>query len=150
MKLSENSHQQLETFFREYFGDDKLRLPDVEVYGRGVAGAITKALKIYGITIGSRMFVRPDVLTRNLKDQLCISNELLAHELTHVVQYQKLGFFGFLYTYLKGYWKALKKKEKWDFNSRREAYLAIPHEVEARDCAAKYMEWKQKVNSGEL
>ena len=46
MRLSGKSHQQLETFFREYFNDDKLQLPDVEVYGRGVAGIITKALKI--------------------------------------------------------------------------------------------------------
>ena len=45
---------------------------------------------------------------------------------------------GFFYTYLKGYWQALRAKEKWDFNSRMEAYLEIPHEVEARICAAKW------------
>lgn len=148
MKLSRTTHQQLELFFREYFGDDKLKLPRVEVFIKGGAGLITKALKIYGITLGRYMFIKPDQLVRRLNRPPYISKELLAHEMTHVLQYQKLGWIRFFYTYLKGYWQALKGKKKWDSDSRREAYLEIPHEVEARECAAKFIQWTKKTENG--
>jgi hypothetical protein len=144
MKISRSAHRQLEVFFREYFRDDKLNLPEIELYARRGAWLITKIFKIYGITFGRYIFVKPDLTSRSVNRQLYISKELLAHETTHVLQYQKLGWILFFYTYLKGYLRALRQKEKWDFNSRHESYLEIPHEVEARICAAKFVEWTEK------
>ncbi len=52
---------------------------------------------------------------------------LIKHELEHVKQYQKYGFFGFLYRYLKDYFKGrLKGLGHW------EAYYQIPFEKEAQ------------------
>lgn len=147
MKLSRKSHDQLEKFFREYFHDEKLNLPEIELYAKRGAWLITKIFKIYGVTFGRHIFIKPDLLYWNLNRQLCISKELLAHETAHVLQYQKLGWLLFFYTYLKGYLRALRQKEKWDFNSRQESYLEIPHEVEARVCAAKFTEWSGKVKN---
>jgi hypothetical protein len=148
MRLSRKSHRKLEFFFREYFNESDLKLPDVELFVKRGAGLITGLFKIYGITIGQYIFIRADFLYRNENQELCIAKELLAHELTHVLQYQKLGFFRFFYTYLKGYWLALKQKEKWDLAARNRAYLEIPHEIEARQCAAKFLEWMN--NKGQL
>lgn len=147
MRLSEQSHQELESFFREFYCDDNLKLPEIKIYIRGGSRIIVKLTSVYAITFGRFIFVKTDLLTRNLENELCISKELLAHETTHVLQYRRLGWFGFFYTYLKGYWKALKQKEKWDFNARTEAYLEIPHEVEARVCGAEFLEWRKKRKS---
>ena len=144
MKLSRKSHQRLERFFRDYFGDEELTLPQVDLYIKRGAGLITKVFKIYGITFGQYIFIRPDFLYRNENRELCISKELLAHELAHVLQYQKLGWFRFFYTYLKAYFAALRRKEKWNPAAREQAYLEIPHEIEARDCASKFMQWMSK------
>ncbi len=62
----------------------------------------------------------------------------------HVIQYKKVGFVKFLYKYLRDYWVNLRKKEKWNAASRRTAYLEIPFEIEARDAAQKFLEWKEK------
>jgi hypothetical protein len=141
MKLSRKSHQKLELFFREYYKDADLKLPDVELFVKRGAGFITELFKIYGITFGQFIFIRKDFLYRNGDNELCIQKGLLAHELAHVLQYRKLGWFRFFYTYLKGYWTALKQKERWDLAARNQAYAEIPHEVEARDCAEKFLEW---------
>jgi len=50
-----------------------------------------KSLKIDGLTIGRLIFIR--------KNYLDIT--LLAHELVHVLQYNQIGFFKFIYKYLK-------------------------------------------------
>lgn len=144
MQISQNAHLQLEFFFREFYQDENLKLPKIEIYGRRGARFVSKMTSVYAITFGRFIFVRPELLNRNSVNELCISKELLAHETTHVLQYQKLGWFGFFYTYLKGYWKALKQKEKWDFKSRTEAYLEIPHEIEARICGSEFVKWNRK------
>jgi hypothetical protein len=145
MRLSREAHHLLESFFREYFGDENLKLPPISLFGKGLVGFFTRKFKIHGITIGRHVFITPIVMTRNSKEQLCISRELLAHEATHVLQFQKLGWKRFFYSYLMSYWKSLRKKEKWDLYARTEAYLEIPQEVEARQCAAEFVEWMRKV-----
>src|SRR6476661_5001317 len=103
MKLSPNTHRQLESLFRMYFDDENLKLPEIELYVRRGARIVAKILSIYGITFGRFMFIQPDLLYRNSDLELCISKELLAHEATHVLQYQRLGWFRFFFNYLKGY-----------------------------------------------
>jgi len=141
MKLSPKAHRELESFFREYFGSKNLKLPQVEIYINRGARLVTNLLCVNGITFGRYIFIKPDLISNKRKNQSYISKGLLAHEATHVLQYQRYGVLKFFYTYLKGYFSALKKKKKWNFISRVEAYLEIPHEREARECAAQFIEW---------
>lgn len=141
MRLSRRTHKKFETFFRQYFEDDKLKLPDIEIYIKRGAGIITRLLAVEGITIGRHIFIKPSVARHRSKDSFSIGKNLLAHELTHVLQYQKLGFFGFLIDYLKEYFSGLKRKKKWNSRARMEAYWEISHEVEARKTAEQFVEW---------
>lgn len=141
MKLARSTHQLLEEFFREYFADEKIELPPINLFARRGAKVMTKLLKIHGITFGSRILITPELLFRNDRKLLCVDKQLLAHEATHVLQYRRQGFFRFFYTYLKSYWKELRARKRWDFAARYEAYRAIPQEIEAREAAAAFMEW---------
>lgn len=150
MKLSRQLHHQLESFFREFFDDEKLRLPEIEIYGNRGARLATKILSVHGISFGRFIFIKPDLIRRDSQERLCISKELLAHEAAHVLQYQQLGAAKFLYKYFKSYFAALKLKKSWDFNSRAEAYLEIPFEAEARAGGAEFVELVEKARSAKL
>ncbi|HRH45101.1 MAG TPA: DUF4157 domain-containing protein [Pyrinomonadaceae bacterium] len=141
MKLSRETHFQLQVFFRKYFDDNNLQLPAVEIYVNRGAGFITKILSVHGITIGRHIFIKPQIAKYDERKLLTISKNLLAHEVTHVVQYQQLGFFGFLFKYTKDYLLILRGKKKWDALSRNQAYWEIPHEIEARDAAQEFEKW---------
>jgi len=141
MRLSRETNQKLELFFRKYFNDENLKLPKIQVYAGRTAGLITKFLGIHGITLGRHIIIKPSQTEYDKKKRLTISKNLLSHEVAHVVQYQKLGFFGFLYKYLKDYFLLLRARRKWNTFARMEAYWEIPHEVEARDAAASFIEW---------
>ena len=141
MFLSRTLHRRLEVFFREFFDDEHLRLPKIEIYcGRG-ARLITKIINVHGITIGRFIFIKPDLIYRDDFARLCISKELLAHEATHVLQYRNLGTLKFLYCYLSSYFVNLRGRKNWNFVSRMHAYLEIPFETEARAGGAKFVEW---------
>ena len=87
------------------------------------------------------------MIYRNSDNQICLSKKLLVHEITHVLQYQKEGFFGFLVNYFKEYLTGIKRRKKWDSISRMYAYLDIPHEIEARDSASKFIKWFSSLKS---
>lgn len=55
------------------------------------------------------------------------TRELLAHELVHVRQFAEAGVVRFLAGYLRDYLRGLLR-----LRNHRQAYLAIPAEVEAR------------------
>lgn len=141
MRLSTKTHQQLEAFFRQYFNDETLKLPHVEIYAHRGAKVITKLIKVDGITFGRHIFIDPKLAKYNDKKKLCISKNLLSHEVAHVIQYQQSGFFGFLLKYIKDYFIILRRKKKWNALARMESYWSIPHEVEARDAAKRFIEW---------
>ncbi len=141
MYLAKNSHAKFEEFYRDYFDEQKNSVPKIKIYARRGAGLITGLFNINGITLGKSIFIRPQLMTLSEDLRLYAPKALIAHEFAHVLQYQKLGFAKFFYTYLRDYWQALKKKEKWDFNARVEAYLEIPHEIEARQFAADFLVW---------
>jgi hypothetical protein len=147
MRLARETHEQLEKFFREYFEDEHLRLPKMRFYGNRIAEFLNRKLDIWGITIGRFIFIRPDLFVRGAEGRLFISKELLAHEVAHALQYQRLGWLRFFYNYLKGYWKALKTKKKWDAQARMEAYLEIPLEAEARNSASAFLQWLEKARA---
>lgn len=141
MKLSPELHQEIERFFRFYYSDETLVLPEVQIYVRRGAHCVSRIAGAHGITFGRHIFIRPDIACRNSKNHLTIPKDLLVHELTHTLQYEKQGFFGFLFSYLKAYLSNLRGKKKWDIYSRVESYLQIPHEIEARDSAERFVEW---------
>ena len=141
MRLSANSHKQLEEFFREHFADENLELPVIEIYGRRGSRYLTKILAVEGICFGRHIFIAPHRLSRDETGRLRASRELVAHELAHTLQYRREGIFRFLFNYVSAYLAALRQKEKRGALARLEAYREIPHEVEARSVAAKYVDW---------
>ncbi|MDQ3321313.1 MAG: hypothetical protein M3525_02460 [Acidobacteriota bacterium] len=123
--------------------DEQFQMPKVYFYAGKFSRLLTKILKIHGITIGGSVFVTPKFIS--IENNCCkIHVELAAHEIAHVLQYKREGFIRFLYEYLKSYRQNLKKKKTRDKVSRRQAYLEIPFEIEAREVAAKFMEWNEK------
>jgi hypothetical protein len=70
------------------------------------------------MTLGSTVLMRRD----HLGDE-----RLLAHELVHVRQWRELGVPRFLWRYLSDYFRGRLRGL-----NHRDAYLAIPLEVEAR------------------
>lgn len=144
MKLAAASHQKLEEFFREYFQDENFRLPPIYFYGGGFTRFFTYFIKVHGITFGCRIFIMPALISANHKSEPRLSEKLAAHEITHSLQYRKHGFFGFFYNYLRSFIRNLRTKKKWDLDSRQEAYLEIPFEIEARDAAEKFVEWNTR------
>lgn len=144
MRLSPKTQQQFETFFRHYFDDQTLELHRVKIYARRGASLITKIIRVDGITIGRHIFIDSKLTKYDNQKRLCISKNLLSHEIAHVIQYQKSGFFGFLYKYIKDYFVILKGKKPRNAHARMESYWAIPHEIEARDAAKKFVEWLEK------
>jgi hypothetical protein len=153
MKLAADSHQKLEEFFRDYFQDEDFRLPPIYFYGGRFTRFFTYFIKVHGITFGCRIFIMPALISVNPESEPRLSEKLAAHEITHSLQYRKHGFFGFFYNYLRSFIKNLRKKKRWDLDSRQEAYLEIPFEIEARDAADKFVEWntqKRRSKAGNI
>ncbi len=63
------------------------------------------------------------------------SRQLMAHELVHVQQWDRLGAVPFLARYVRDYARNLVRLRR-----HRPAYLAIPLEVEARERARRWSE----------
>lgn len=141
MKLTPEAHKLAQDYFRFFFEDEEIELPELQIYTRRGAKIVTKILSVHGITIGRHIFIKPDLTCRDSEARLCLSKNLLIHEATHTLQYRKLGFFGFLYRYFKSYFVILNAKKKWDIYSRMDAYLEIPYEIEARKTAAEFADW---------
>lgn len=142
MKLSEKSHRKIERFFAEYLADETFRLPEIIFYGGKFTNLFTQLLRIEGITIGKRIFIFPKNFWRSETDKLRLNEGLAVHEIAHVLQYQREGFFGFLYKYLSDYWRNLRSLKKYDAFSRSMAYQNISFEREARETERKFREWK--------
>lgn len=80
------------------------------------------------MTLGSRIFVDPQVLERGGRELTA----LLMHEMVHARQWQEMGSLRFLTSYLRQYLVA-----RVTGATHRDAYLAIGAEVEARSLARK-------------
>ncbi len=141
MKLAESSHRKLEAFFREYLNDKTFHLPQTYFYVGKFTNILTAFISVHGITFGRRIFIAPRLLSFNQNNLLKLPDDLVAHEITHVLQYRREGSTRFFYKYLTSFWRNLRKRGKWDAVSRQKAYLEIPFEVEARQVAAKFVEW---------
>lgn len=148
MKLADTSRQKLESFFREFLNDEHFRLPVIYFYVGGFTKILTAIVGVHGITFGSRIFIKPQIVSLTQNNLPRLPEDLAAHEITHVLQYRREGFARFFYKYLSAYWNNLRKKKSWDSDSRHQAYLDIPFEIEARRVAAKFVEWRRKIENG--
>lgn len=143
MKLGETSHRKIEQFFREHLADNDFVLPEIHFYGGKITHLLTAAFKIEGITIGRRIYILPRNFWLSESSRLRIDEELAVHEITHVLQYRRVGFLSFFRVYLKDYYANLRRKKKWDWYARAEAYFEIPFEIEARQTASKFAVWSK-------
>ena len=83
-----------------------------------------------GITLGRHVYIKRSIAS----ETGALPLSLVVHEVVHVAQYLEQGYAGFLARYLADYAKNLKSGMP-DY----EAYLNIPHELEARR-AERYIE----------
>jgi hypothetical protein len=144
MRLAKSSHQKLESFFQEYLGDKSFRLPQPYFYVGKFSRFFTAILGVHGITLGQLIFILPSLIAQNENQKLKLPENLAAHEIAHVLQYQREGILKFIYKYLRSYRNNLKQGKKWDKDARRQAYLAIPYEIEARQTAADFVKWNER------
>jgi hypothetical protein len=142
MRLSAESHREVEEFFRAHAGRPGLVLPPVYVYAGGFAGLLTIAAGgVDAITFGRRVFVSPALVGRDSSGRAVVPVRLLVHEAAHVLQYEERGFARFLVGYLRGYFRGLWEGGKGcGAAARNAAYLAIPEEREAREAERAYSE----------
>ena len=142
MLLAPQSHRLMENFFRQHLRDESLRLPRVKFHAGRFAGLLTKTFRISAITFGSRVFVAPALLWRNFDDRLMLSSELAAHEVMHVLQYERTGVVQFLFLYRRDYARALWREAGGARERHLASYLAISFEVEARAAEEGYAAWR--------
>ena len=81
-----------------------------------------------GMTVGRLILVLRD-------DDRSGQRVLLAHELVHVEQYDRLGKARFLWRYAREYARNLRR-----LRSHRQAYAAISFEANAREATARWAE----------
>jgi hypothetical protein len=143
MKLAETSHRKIESFFREYLDDKSFSLPQSYFYTGRFSRIFTAILGVHGITFGRQIFILPSLVSRAENQKIKLPESLVVHEVTHVLQYRQEGVLRFVYKYLKSYWSNLKPEQRWNITARRQAYLAIPYEIEARRTAAEFVKWSE-------
>ena len=144
MKLSEESRAEMEAFLRWRLGDAGLRLPPVSVYaGRFARLLVSKALGVGAITFGRRIFVAPSLVRRDEAGRAAMPGWLLAHELAHVLQYERKGWLRFFFDYLRDYFRGLREGRRWDAAGRMDAYMAIAEERAAREVERAYTEFRE-------
>ncbi|MDT4968686.1 MAG: hypothetical protein QOJ64_3423 [Acidobacteriota bacterium] len=141
MRLASGSHLRIQAFLREHFQNGNLNLPPIVVYCGRCAGWVTRGSNVLAITFGRHIFVAPDKVEREPDGQLRVPAALMAHEATHVLQYQRAGFVRFLVSYLREYAKGLKVQRSIGRTARRSAYLSINYEREAYEAEHAYTNW---------
>lgn len=106
---------------------------DPEAVNVWPAGRLLRLLwrsSISGVTLHSLVLVDPEVLAGD-HHRLA---RLVVHELVHVRQFNKHGYFSFMARYIREYLSARRRGE-----GHRAAYLAIGAEMEARETAHRYV-----------
>lgn len=138
MKLSPEAHEEVESFLREYRGEPGLRLPRFSIHAGAGAGLVMWFVRMSAITLGSHVFVSPPLVRRGSAGRAALAGRLVVHEAVHVLQYEERGFVGFLFKYLRGYWRALRRGKIWGAAARMAAYMEIEEEREAREAERAY------------
>ena len=141
MRLASESHQRIQAFLRDHFHNESLHLPPITVHPGPLANWMTRTFGVIAITFGQRVFVASDVVKRDSGGRVSVPAHLMAHEATHVVQYQEAGVVGFLASYLRDYGRGLKAQGSFRKAARQAAYLAIKYEREAYAAEHAYTVW---------
>jgi hypothetical protein len=145
MRLAEESRARLESFFRWYERDERLRLPAVFIHAGFWSDNLTRMLRAGAFTVGRHIFVSRKVIVRNAHGELTMPGWLLAHEAAHVRQFQRAGFLKFAFSYTREYLTLLVRGGKFDAGARMRAYEQIAPEMAARGVEAAYLEWRAGV-----
>lgn len=140
MKLARESHLRLEKFFREYFNEPELELPPIYLHRGLIARLVTRWLRVGALTIGRHILLSPKQVTE-AEGALRAKGWLIAHEATHVLQYEREGHARFLFRYFYGYWRALRGSGTWSREASMSAYLAIEAERVAHEVQQAYQVW---------
>jgi hypothetical protein len=140
MRLSDESHREVEEFFRKHEGRPGLVLPPVYVYAGALARLLTEPARVGAITFGRRVFIRPTLIKRDSSGRASVPAWLLVHEAAHVLQYEERGLVGFFVGYLRSYVRGLKEGKGLNAAARNAAYLTIPEERAAREAERAYVE----------
>lgn len=148
MRLSAETHQRIEAFFREHAGDAGLILPPIKIHAGWFANLLTRLIGINGITFGRHVFIRSWLVGSDARGRATIDALLLVHEAAHVLQYERGGYARFFRSYLRDYWRALRAGGRWDWDGRNAAYLAIAEECEARAAEIAYREFSRAGGCG--
>ena len=142
MRLALESHIHIQAFLRTHFENEILKLPPVHIHLGRWANLLTGAFGILAITFGRHIFVASTVIERDDSGRLTVPAKLIAHEATHIVQYQQAGLLGFLLSYLAEYKRAIVGQgQGLGKAARGAAYFAIKHEREAYGAESAYMGW---------
>ena len=144
MRLADSSRKTIEDFYKFYLRDAHFRLPEMRFYAGGLTGIFTSLMRIHGITIGGKIFIAPELLFINSNGQKSMPDDLTVHEIMHVLQYRKKGFWHFLFDYFREYALNLRSEKSFGGRARNSAYFNIPDEREARDAAACFLNWKNE------
>jgi hypothetical protein len=139
MRLAPRAREELVAFFGDEIAATGLPLEKVRFFAGPFTFVFLKLLRVNGLTLGRRIFVLADT---DRHGRRFISASLAVHELCHVFQYERNGGVRFLTTYLRGYWKCLRKQKKWDATARLIAYMAIPEEIEAQCAENRFIPWR--------
>lgn len=145
MQLTAEARAHLESFFRAHLCDEQLTLPAVSIHTGPFARVLTRTFSIGAITFGRHVFVAPTFLPSSLAAHRLLPGWLLAHEVMHVLQYERAGMTRFLSAYLREYARALKREPRLNGAAHWSAYRAITHEAEAYTAEAAYRAWAERV-----
>lgn len=145
MKLSKESHDILEKFFREYYKDENLVLPQTHYFSGRVVGFFTSLFGIYAITFGRIILLAPDTVKRNEKGKHTASGWLIAHEYCHVLQYERKGILRFLFFYLTEYSKNMNAIGKLNQKAHIKAYSDMWQEREAVEVEDAFVKWSSEL-----
>ena len=124
-ELTSTERASLEEVFGDEIDLDNVRIVRGSGYNAAAAAAFQNGNP--AITIGDTVYVRPDVYDRLGSDFTSSPEgiETLAHEFTHVMQYQKLGFGDFFARYGNEFARAGGDADKlYDYESRPETVYA--------------------------
>jgi hypothetical protein len=141
MRLTPESHQRLQLFFRQHWGERALVLPVIDWDVSAAARWVVQASGVTAMTLGTRVLLDKKALRRDAGGSYWLHSSLAAHEATHVLQYQRQGLTGFLWRYLGDYADQMRQAARWNTETHFRAYAAIGAEQEAQEIEAAYLRW---------
>ena len=144
MRLTPESHKRLQQFFRQHYGDAELVLPLIEWDVSAAARLAVRTSGVTAMTLGTRILFDPKALREDADGRFWIRNRLAAHEATHVLQYQRMGWGRFMWNYLGDYAGQMQQAAKWNAHAHFRAYEAINAEREAQTTEDAYALWCER------